>query len=164
MDKTVVYDPQSEAVTPFGDGRKHGLVPMVRTAEGTLVSGAGMRSSDEGKTWQKIEPFPKIGADGWRYDLMAVDNGWLIASEVLGPGIGGERWRFVASRDDGQSWDFDGAMTFYDPGRPIGGRACPKTVQLDKETLGTVFYDTDPQQAGGAGVFFLRTPLAKLRR
>jgi hypothetical protein len=162
-DQTVVYDPRAEKTTPFADGRKHGLVPIVRTAKGTLVSGAGLRSTDGGKNWQKVAPFPKIGSDGWRYDLVALDNGWLVASEALGPGTGGDSWRFVVSRDDGMTWDFDGALEFYNPGRPIGGRACPKTVQLGKEALGTVFYDVDAKQPGGPGVFFVRTPLAKLQ-
>jgi hypothetical protein len=163
MDKTVVYDPQSDTVKAFGDGRNHGLVPIVRTARGTLVSGIGARSTDSGRTWRKIDPFPRIGSDGWRHDLMAVSNGWLVASEVIGPGVGGDRWRFVVSRDDGQSWDFEGAVDFYNPGRPIGGRACPKTIQLDPETLGTVFYDVDAKQAGGPGVFFLRTAIERLK-
>jgi hypothetical protein len=162
MDRTVVYDPATEKVSPFGDGQKHGLVPIVRTARGTLVSGSGQRSTDGGKSWQRVTPFPKIGSDGWRYDLVALSNGWLVASEVVGPGVGGNSWRFVVSRDDGRSWDFDAALTFYDPGRPIGGRPCPKTVQLDRDTLGTVFYDVDAKQPGGPGVFFLRTPLATL--
>jgi hypothetical protein len=161
-DQTVVYDPQTEKVIPFGDGQKHGLTPIVRTAKGTLVSGDGQRSTDGGKTWKRITPFPRISSDGWRYDLVALSNGWLAASEVLGPGVGGERWRFVVSRDDGQSWDFENTYEFYNPGRAVGGRACPRTVQLDRETLGTVFYDVDAKQPGGAGVFFLRTPLAKL--
>jgi hypothetical protein len=162
MDRTIVYNPRTESAEPFGDGRNHGLVPIVRTPQGTLVSGAGLRSTDGGETWQTVEPFPKIGADGWRYDLMVAPNGWLVASEVLGPGVGGERWRFVVSRDEGQSWDFEKPVTFYDPGRAIGGRACPKTVVLDKDTLGTVFYDVDANQDGGPGVFFLRTPLERL--
>jgi uncharacterized protein len=162
MDRTILYDFQTGKTTPFADGRKHGLVPMVRTVKGTLVSGAGLRSTDGGKTWEKVTPFPKVGKDGWRYDLITLDNGWLVASEVLGPGFGGDRWRFVVSRDDGKSWDFDGAITFYAPGRPIGGRACPRSAQLDRDTLGTVFYDTDGKQPGGSGVFFLRTPLKKL--
>ncbi len=161
-DRTILYDPQTEKESPFGDGHKHGLVPIVRTIKGTLVSGSGLRSTDQGKTWQKVAPFPKIGDNGWRFDMVALPNGWLVAGEVLGPGTGGDSWRFVVSRDDGQSWDFDGAVEFYNPGRPIGGRACPKTVPLDKETLGTVFYDVDAKQAGGPGVFFLRTPLARL--
>jgi photosystem II stability/assembly factor-like uncharacterized protein len=162
-DKTIVYDVKGGNVSPFADGRKHGLVPIVRTPKGTLVSGAGLRSTDQGKTWEKIAPFPKIGSDGWRYDLAALRNGWLVASEVLGPGQGGDRWRFVVSRDDGRTWDFDGAIDFYNPGRPIGGRACPRSVQLDPDTLGTVFYDVDAKQPGGPGVFFLRTPILQLQ-
>jgi hypothetical protein len=163
MDKTLVYNPQTEAVAPFADGRNHGLVPVVRTTKGALVSGAGVRSGDGGKTWAKVQPFPQIGANGWRFDMAGLPNGWLVASEVLGEGVGGNSWRWVVSHDDGKSWDFDHAVTFYDPGRPIGGRACPKTAQLDTDTIGTVFYDVDAKQPGGPGVFFLRTPVAKLK-
>ena len=49
MDKTVTYDPATEEITAFGDGRNHGLAPIVRTSKGTLVSGAGLRSTDGGK-------------------------------------------------------------------------------------------------------------------
>lgn len=162
-DQTVVYDPRTEKLTPLGNDHKHGLVPLVRTPKGTLVSGSGLRSTDQGRTWEKIAPFPKIGSDGWRYEMTALDNGWLLAGEVLGPGIGGERWRFVVSRDDGRSWDFDNTVEFYNPGRAIGGRACPRTVQLDKDTLGTVLYDVDAKQTGGPGVFFLTMPVKKLQ-
>jgi hypothetical protein len=162
MDRTLVYDPKTGDTKPFADGRNHGLVPVVRTPKGTLVSGAGLRSADGGKTWDKVAPFPAIGANGWRFEMVALDNGWLAASEVLGPGVGGERWRFVVSRDDGKTWDLDGAVVYYDPGRAIGGRACPRTVPLDKDTLGTVFYDVDAKQPGGPGVFFLRVTLTAL--
>lgn len=161
-DRTVVVDPTTGKEQPFGDQRIHGLVPIVRTPAGTLVSGAGLRSTDGGATWEKVSPFPKIGSDGWRYDLTVLDNGWLLAAEVEGPGFGGLSWRFVVSRDDGRSWDFDKTHVFYSPGRAIGGRACPKTVSIDKETIGTLFYDIDAQQPGGPGVFFLRTPIAAL--
>jgi hypothetical protein len=160
-DRTIVYDPKTGDESAFGD-RTHGLVPIGRTPKGTLVSGAGLRSTDGGKTWQKVSPFPKIGENGWRFEMTALSNGWLIAGEVLGEGVGGKSWRYVVSRDDGKSWDLDGAKTFYDPGRAIGGRACPRTVQLDKETIGTVFYDVDAKQDGGPGVFFIRTPLSRL--
>jgi hypothetical protein len=163
-DKTIVYNPATGDVSSFGDGRSHGLEPIVRTIKGTLVSGLGLRSTDGGQKWDKIEPFPNISKDGWRYDLMTMENGWLLTAEVIGPGVGGDKWRFVVSRDDGKSWDFDNTLEFYNPGRPIGGRACPKTVQLDKDTIGTVFYDTDENQPGGSGVFFLLTPIAKLAK
>jgi hypothetical protein len=161
-DRTLIYDPKIEKTTPFGDGQKHGLVPIVKTPKGTLVSGSGQRSTDGGKTWQKIAPFPRINADGWRYDMTCLANGWLLAGEVLGPGVGGERWRFILSRDDGNSWDFDHPYEFYNPGRAIGGRACPRTVQIDRDTIGTLFYDTDDKQPGGPSVFFLRTAIADL--
>jgi hypothetical protein len=161
MDRTLVYNPKTGAVSDFGT-EKHGLVPIVRTAKGTLVSGNAMRSTDGGKSWAKIDPFPPIAKQGWRFDLMALDNGYLVANEVLGEGVGGNKWRFVVSRDDGKSWDFAGAVEFYNPGRAIGGRACPRTVQLDTDTIGTVYYDDDKKQPGGSGVFFLRTPIKAL--
>lgn len=162
-DKTVVYDPQREKLEPLGDGHAHGLVPIVRTPKGTLVSGRGLRSVDGGKSWQKVAPFPDVGKDGWRYEMIGLSNGWLVASEIHGPGFGGNLIRFVVSKDDGQSWDFDEALEYYNPGRPIGGRACPRTVELDARTLGTIFYDIDAKQPGGPGVFFLRTPLARFK-
>jgi hypothetical protein len=161
MDRTLVYNPKTEAVADFG-GVKHGLVPIVRTPKGTLVSGDAKRSTDGGKTWGKLDKFPEIAKQGWRFDVMALDNGYLVANEVLGEGVGGNRWRFVVSRDDGKTWDFAGAVEFYNPGRAIGGRACPRTVQLDRDTVGTVYYDDDKSQPGGSGVFFLRTPIKAL--
>src|SRR5262245_9635099 len=59
-DRTIAYNPKTEAVTDFADGTKHGLVPIVRTPKGTLVSGSGKRSTDDGKKWEKVSPFPKI--------------------------------------------------------------------------------------------------------
>jgi hypothetical protein len=138
-------------------------VPIIRTPKGTLVSGSGQRSIDGGKSWQKITPFPKIAEQGRRLDMMSHSNGWLVASEIEGPGFGGDLIRFVVSRDDGKSWDFKNALAYYNPGRPIGGRACPRTIELDAKTLGTVLYDIDAKQPGGAGVFFLRTPLARFK-
>jgi hypothetical protein len=139
-------------------------VPIVRTTAGTLVSGQGLRSTDDGKTWQEIEPFPDVSSQGWRQQLLALKNGWLLASQIVGPGFGGEKIHFVVSRDDGKSWDMEHAVTFYDPGRAIGGRACPRTVELDRETLGTIFYDIDDRQPGGSGVFFRSLPTARLAK
>ncbi len=66
MDRTLVYNPKTEAVSDFGDGTKHGLVPIVRTPKGTLVSGDAKRSTDGGKKWEKIDKFPEIAKQGWR--------------------------------------------------------------------------------------------------
>ncbi|MCS6852843.1 MAG: glycoside hydrolase [Gemmataceae bacterium] len=179
-DRTIVYNPQTGNESPFGDGRNHGLVPIVRTPKGTWVSGSGLpaatssaqgsadaglglRSTDGGRTWQVIKPFPDVATQGWRHEMIVLRNGWLIASRIVGPGIGGERIEYVISRDDGLTWEMDRGVAFYRPGRPIGGRACPRTVQLDEQTLGTIFYDTAAEQPGGPGVFFRTWPLSRLR-
>ncbi len=164
MDRTVLYNPESGAERASGDGPSHELVPIVRTAKGTLVSGKGLRSTDGGKSWQKVAPFPDVSSQGWRHEMTALRNGWLVASQIVGPGVGGEKIQFIVSRDDGQSWDMEHPVQFHNPGRAIGGRACPRTVQLDDKTLGTVFYDTDASQAGGSGVFFRTTPVSRLAR
>jgi hypothetical protein len=161
-DQTQVFDPTTRMSEAFGDGRVHGLVPMVRTPKGTFISGAGLRSTDAGKTWLTIPNFPNVKEQGWRHEMVGLANGWLLASEILGPGVGGERIRYVLSRDDGVTWGE--TFEYYHPGRAIGGRACPRTVELGGGNLGIVFYDVDPKQAGGPGLFFLKLSLEKLGR
>jgi hypothetical protein len=164
-DVSLIHHPQSGKTETYADGRtdppdaRRPVVPIVRTPRGTLVSGIGLRSTDDGKTWQKLAGMPDIASQGWRHDLACLPNGWLLASEVLGEGVGGHKFRYVVSHDDGLTWSH--YVDFHDPGRPIGGRACPRAVQVDRETVGIVFYDTDAAQPGGAGVFFLRLPLTK---
>lgn len=161
-DRTFLFNESSRAARAFGDGRLHGLVPIVRTPKGTFVSGAGLRSTDEGRTWAPIADFPNIKEQGWRHELVCLTDGLLLASEILGPGFGGERIRYRLSRDDGQSWT--DSYEYYNPGRAIGGRACPRTVELNNESIGVVFYDVDRKQTGGPGVFFLRIPRANLAK
>jgi hypothetical protein len=162
MDRTGLYNPETGQETAFGDGHNHGLVPMARTAKGTLISGKGLRSTDGGKTWQRIKPFPDVSSQGWRHQMIALKNSRLLASQIVGPGFGGERINFIVSRDDGQSWDMEYPVEFYNPGRAIGGRACPRTVEIDEQTLGTIFYDIDAKQLGGSGVFFRTMPTTRL--
>ncbi len=160
-DATHRFNPVTQERRPFGDGRAHGLVPIVRTPRGTFISGQGLRSTDQGMTWQTIQEFPDVHTQGWRHELVCLDNGWLLASQILGPGVGGERIRYVISFDDGLTWAH--TFEYYNPGRPIGGRACPRTVQLDADTIGVVFYDTESADAGGPTLFFLRIPLSQLK-
>jgi photosystem II stability/assembly factor-like uncharacterized protein len=162
MDRTIVYNPETGQESPLGDGRNHGLVPIVRTSRGTLISGKGLRSTDAGKTWQESNGMPDVSSQGWRHEMLALKNGWVLASQILGPGVGGEKIHFIVSRDDGQSWDVDHPVPFYNPGRSIGGRACPRTVQIDQRTLGTIFYDVAANQSGGSGAFFRTTPIGRL--
>ena len=161
-DKTQVFDSATGTSQPFGDGRAHGLVPIVRTPKGSFISGAGLRSTDAGKSWQPIANFPNLKEQGWRHEMVCLANGWLLASEILGPGVGGERIRYVLSRDDGLTWGE--VFEYYNPSRAIGGRACPRTVELGGGQLGVVFYDVDTKQAGGPGLFFLKLPLEQLGR
>jgi hypothetical protein len=70
---------------------------------------------------------------------------------------------FVVSRDDGRTWDMEHPVEFYNPGRPIGGRACPRTVEIDDATLGTIYYDAAEAQPGGSGVFFRTMKTAGLK-
>lgn len=164
MDRTVLYNPETGEESPFGDQRHHDLVPIVRTEKGTLISGKGLRSTDDGKTWQEIKPFPDVSSQGWRHEMVALKNGWILASQIVGPGVGGEKINFIVSRDDGKSWDMTNPVEFYNPGRAIGGRACPRTVDIDDRTIGTIYYDTDGKQSGGSGVFFRTMPISRLAK
>jgi hypothetical protein len=164
MDRTVVLNPETGAESAFGDGRNHGLTPIVRTAKGTFVSGKGLRSTDNGKTWDAIKPFPDVSSQGWRHEMISLKNGWLLASQIVGPGVGGEKINFILSRDDGKTWDVEHPVEFYNPNRAIGGRACPRTIELGTRTLGTIFYDIDVNQPGGNGVFFRAMPISRLEK
>jgi len=159
-DRTFQFDPTTGQSEPFGDGRLHGLVPIVRTPKGTFISGGGLRSTDGGKTWKEVEKFPNLKEQGWRHEMVCLSNGLLLASEIPGPGVGGERIRYVLSRDDGLTWK--DTFEYHNPGRPIGGRACPRTVEVDAKTIGVVFYDVSEQQEGGPGLFFLCIPITSL--
>ena len=178
-DRTELYDPESDAISPFGDRRNHGLVPIVRTANGTLISGApqaeapvpvgvpgnmvrGLRSTDGGATWQALNAFPHFGTAG--YDLVVLDNGWIALTYIVyGVGRDGEfSYEIAVSRDDGGTWDFDRAVEIYAPERRIEGRGWPRTVQVDPQTLGTLFYDLSSEQEGGPGVHFVRTRMEAL--
>jgi hypothetical protein len=178
-DRTIIFNPDTLQIEPFGDERRHGLVPIVKTRQGTFLSGApvasagmpistpvnlvrGLRSIDQGRTWQALQALPTFGVAG--YDLTVLQNGWIVLTSIVyGIGQDGEwAYQLSISRDDGRTWEFDRTMTIYNPGRRIAGRGWPRTVQLDHETLGTLFYDLDATQAGGPGVFFIRTPIRAL--
>lgn len=175
-DRTVSYDAQADRFGTFGDGRNHGMVPIVRTNSGAFISGApqsqapvpvgvgsnmvrGLRSTDAGQTWDTLQAFGHFGVAG--YDLTPLDNGWVVfTSIVYGVGVDGEfSYELILSRDDGRTWETDGAVEVYNPGRRIGGRGWPRTVQLDGDTLATLFYDLSPAQEQGPGLYLVRTSM-----
>ena len=176
-DRTVLYNVATNAISAFGDGRNHGMVPIIRTAQGTLISGApqskapvpvgvpgnkvdGLRSTDGGITWTALGVFPHFGVAG--YDLTLLANGWIALTYIVyGVGVDGEfSYEIVISRDDGVTWDFEHTIEVYNPGRRIGGRGWPRTVQLDDETVATLFYDLSAEQTEGPGLYVARTHLA----
>ncbi len=177
--QTVVLNVQSGKAISFGDGRNHGGVPIVRTPKGTLISGAGRRSTDQGKTWQQLKPFPSMA---YNTDMIALTNGLIVAGVDGGAdgGLGGRGTciRLVVSRDDGQSWDLKGGVEIYKTGLPTvgkrtrGGVGNPQLAQLDQDTLGVVFFThLEPKDAGsvvvahgerGVRVLFMRIPLKRL--
>jgi hypothetical protein len=88
-------------------------------------------------------------------------NDWVILTYIAyGIGHDGEfSYNLTVSRDEGITWQFDNVVEVYNPGRRIMGRGWPRTVQLDDETIGTIFYDLDQEQFGGPGIFIVRTSL-----
>ena len=177
-DRTVLYDAAADTLAALEDGRNHGMVPIVRTTTGTLISGApqaeapvptgrpgnmvgGLRSTDNGATWQPLHAFPHFGVAG--YDLTILDNDWIVFTAIVyGVGVDGEfAYELFLSRDDGVTWETDKALEIHSPGRRIGGRGWPRTVQIDADTLGTLFYDLSPDLTDGPGLFFLRTQLSE---
>jgi hypothetical protein len=166
--KTVAYHVKTGEVAAWGGGN-HGGVPIVRSAKGTLISGAGRRSTDQGKTWQQIKPFPQMD---YGSDMIALSNGYLVAAQDINDKMG---MQLIVSRDDGATWDLEGALAIYNPDRQrteTFGR--PHLAQIDPDTLGVVFWDhgTSPEGSGatlvavgerGTKVYFLRVPLTKLQ-
>ena len=103
---------------------------------------------------------------GWMMPTVAVtgDGNVLVAghfqSQLKIPVNGGEfAYELFLSKDDGVTWETDKALVIHDPGRRISGRGWPRTVQIDADTLGTLFYDLSPELPDGPGLFFLPTAL-----
>jgi hypothetical protein len=179
-DRTALFQPEENKILPFGDGRNHGMVPIVRTPQGTMISGTpdadspvpggavkrpvgGLRSTDGGQTWKPLRVFPQFGVAG--YDLIVLNNGWIVLTAIDYDDTDNFEiaFRLVVSKDDGETWSTDKSVVIHSPGRRIRGRGWPRTVQIDRDTLGTVFFDLDSRQSGGPGLFFLRTPLKALK-
>jgi hypothetical protein len=74
------------------------------------------------------------------------------------PVLAGLAAPFSAVADSAPFAGGEAHIEYYNPGRPIGGRACPRTVELDADTIGVVFYDVDAARLEDSGLFFLRIP------
>jgi hypothetical protein len=170
-DRTLAYDPANHTISEFGDGRVHGMVPIIAVAD-ALVSGApaehwsgfievgktnvrpapyvgtlaeGLRSVDGGMSWTPLRQLAAFRVCG--YDLTTLSNGWVVHTVVdyLDGDDDGEVYEVGVSLrlsvDGGISFDRSRAVHVYEPRRRLLGRSWPRTVQVDSHTVGTIFYD-----------------------
>jgi len=104
-DRTFAFDPATSKAAPFGDGRVHGLIPIVQTPKGTFVSGAGIRSTDNGKTWQTSEPFEEMGTGEATLAELSDGRIYYNSRRHWAPKDKNPLRRWVAmSEDDGATW------------------------------------------------------------
>lgn len=99
--------------------------------------------------------------DRWGRDLIALADGrflvvWVVAGDRSVPSQG---INYCIS-EDGKTWDAESTVTLMPDTMIIGRYYQPKTVQLDDETLGTVFFRGP--QTEMEGIFFVKFPLAML--
>ena len=89
-DRTLIFHPSGKPAEPFGDGRNHGLTPIVRTPKGTFISGAGLRSTDGGIDWEAVRR-PTASLTGWpEYQVSKLANVLFsaeLARRLAGSGV-----------------------------------------------------------------------------
>ncbi len=133
------------AVTMTADGR---LLPLIRSnVDPQLFQ---ITSSDGGRTWSNAV-MCGIPSQYTPADLVTLDDGRLVASFSFRDR---RDERLVVSRDGGKSWDVENSLDIFDGTPTIGGdRSYPASVQLDKDTIATVLYETHPHPRGGKILF-----------
>ena len=99
--------------------------------------------------------------DRWGRDLIALADGrflvvWVVAGDRSVPSQG----IHYCISEDGKTWDAGSAVTLLPDTMIVGRYYQPKTVQLDEQTLGTVFFRGPQTEI--EGIFFLKFPLAML--
>ena len=122
----------------------------------------GLRSQDQGLSWVPMRQLGEFRVCG--YDLTALANGWVVHTVVdYQDGDDGEVYEAGISlwlSIDGVSFDSRKAVEVYQPSRRVLGRSWPRTVELDSETVGTVFYDLAMDEHRPPAVLFVATPLS----
>ncbi len=159
-----IYDPKAGkfdeiAATPHGQRNLADETSVTMTADGRLV--ALIRSNvdpqlfqttsdDDGRTWSKAV-MCGIPSQFTPADLITLDDGRLVASFSFRDR---RDERLVVSRDGGKTWDVENSLEVFDGTRGIGGdRSYTASVQLDKDTIATVLYETNPHPKGGKILF-----------
>jgi len=157
-----LFHPESKETTVFPllspSGKAYAFQQIVRTAKGSLLAMGPelLRSTDDGKTWKAIAPFPAApdgdSAEG-RYLTVLRDGGVLV---TWGVGTQNKGLRYDFSPDEGETWEV-GKTTTLLPDLPVAARYySARTIELDEGHVGTVFMNSQ-------GVFFLKVALSRLR-
>lgn len=133
-------------------------------------------SSSWGEQWTEVSGFPASvecptgvaleewddDGDRWGRDVIALSDGrllavWVVAGDRSQPSQG---IHYCISKDSGETWDAESAVTIMPDTMIVGRYYQPKTLQLDDDTLGTVFIRGP--QTEMEGIFFVKVPLAML--
>ena len=99
--------------------------------------------------------------DRWGRDLIALADGrflvvWVVAGDRSEPSQG----IHYNISEDGKTWDASKTVTLMPDTMIVGRYYQAKAIQLDDETLGTVFFRGP--QTEMEGIFFAKFPLAML--
>ncbi len=140
------------------DGKQHEFQQISRTSQGTLLAMGPvlLSSKDQGQSWSLIEDFPakatsRDNLEG-RY-LTMLSNGRVLVTWGIGNNNRGLRYHL--SEENGKTWNAKRTVILL-PETPITARYySARTVQLDKDHVGTVFMNK-------TGVHFLKVPITQL--
>ena len=99
--------------------------------------------------------------DRWGRDLIALADGrflvvWVVAGDRSEPSQG----IHYNISEDGKTWDASKTVTLMPDTMIVGRYYQAKAIQIDDETLGTVFFRGP--QTEMEGIFFAKFPLAML--
>jgi hypothetical protein len=145
--RLIGFVPIPEGVSPGGFHEPH----VVETADGTLV---GMirhhgtpgdrvlwqtESADGGKTWTETRP-TKIW--GLPPHLIRLRDGRLLLTYGHRRKPFGQR--ACLSRDGGKTWDYEHEIIIRDDA-PSGDLGYPASIQMDGDTILTIYYQIDKQ-------------------
>jgi hypothetical protein len=157
----VLYGTGDGSLTPFvfrvERGKQPGCLQMVRSGKDTLLAlgSSLLRSTDGGKNWETVPNFPgpTRGDEANGRFLTVLKDGSVVLT--WGEGRDNQGFRLSPS-PDGRAWDA-GRTLHRLPDAEVAARfGSPRTVQLDGEHLGTVYFDR-------TGLYFVRTPLKALK-
>lgn len=167
-----IFDPKTRtfeeiAATERGKRALADETAVVRAANGDLVALVRSNwdpelfqivSKDNGRTWSKPRN-SGIPSQFTPADVIQLDNGWLAASFSFRER---RNERLVVSRDHGQTWEIENSVDLFDGTRSVGvDRSYVASVQLDAQTIGTVFYETKSSPTGGH-LYFVTTKTAAI--